>query len=167
MCSRHEQLRYVIGIGRQWATTNVRQKATVVYEVRGSRSDVSLCKTLQWPRSAAMAPEIWRPPQNQKFVPVTYCNCATGGLMPRSQAYVWRIWWCLDAWFYRYACRHTNTLITILRSQIYLSRTDAISNHYIYACLEQFVTDIMTSSIFDTGLFSKPTCFSLFFVVCS
>jgi len=41
MCSRHEQLPRVIGIGQQWATTNVRQKATVVYEVRGSRSNNS------------------------------------------------------------------------------------------------------------------------------
>jgi len=36
MCSRHEQLPHVIGVGPQWATTNVRQKATVVCEVRGS-----------------------------------------------------------------------------------------------------------------------------------
>jgi len=34
MCSRHEQLAHVIGVGAQWATTNVRQKATVVCEVR-------------------------------------------------------------------------------------------------------------------------------------
>jgi len=39
MCSRHEQLAHVIGVGAQWATTNVRQKATVVCEVRGSRSN--------------------------------------------------------------------------------------------------------------------------------
>ena len=38
MCSRHEQLTHVIGVGPQWATTNVLQKATVVCEVRGSRS---------------------------------------------------------------------------------------------------------------------------------
>ena len=37
MCSRHKQLPHVIGVGAQWATTNVRQKATVVCEVRGSR----------------------------------------------------------------------------------------------------------------------------------
>ena len=37
MCSRHEQLAQVIGVGAQCATTNVRQKATVVCEVRGSR----------------------------------------------------------------------------------------------------------------------------------
>jgi len=37
MCSRHEQLPRVIGVEPQWATTNVRQKATVVCEVRGSR----------------------------------------------------------------------------------------------------------------------------------
>ena len=30
MCSRHKQLPHVIGIGPQWATTNVRHKATVV-----------------------------------------------------------------------------------------------------------------------------------------
>ena len=30
MCSWHKQLPQVIGIGPQWATTNVRQKATVV-----------------------------------------------------------------------------------------------------------------------------------------
>ena len=30
MCSRHEQLTHVIGVGPQWATTNVLQKATVV-----------------------------------------------------------------------------------------------------------------------------------------
>jgi len=39
MCSRHVQLRHVIGVGPQWATTHVRQKATVVCEVRGSRSN--------------------------------------------------------------------------------------------------------------------------------
>ena len=42
MCSRHEQLPHVIGVGPQWATTNVRQKATVVCEVRGSRSNKGL-----------------------------------------------------------------------------------------------------------------------------
>ena len=42
MCSRHEQLPRVIGVGAQWATTNVRQKATVVCEVRGSRSNERL-----------------------------------------------------------------------------------------------------------------------------
>ena len=42
MCSRHEQLPHVIVIGPQWATTNVRQKATVVCEVRGSRSNETL-----------------------------------------------------------------------------------------------------------------------------
>ena len=38
MCSWHKQLPNVIGVGPQWATTNVRQKATVVCEVRGSQS---------------------------------------------------------------------------------------------------------------------------------
>ena len=38
MCSWNKQLPNVIGIGPQWATTNVRQKATVVCEVRGSQS---------------------------------------------------------------------------------------------------------------------------------
>jgi len=38
MCSWHKQLPHVIGIGPQWATTNVRQKATVVCVVRGSQS---------------------------------------------------------------------------------------------------------------------------------
>ena len=42
MCSRDEQLPHVIGIGSQWATINVRQKATVVWEVRGSQSDKRL-----------------------------------------------------------------------------------------------------------------------------
>jgi len=42
MCLRHKQLPYVIGIGPQWATTNVRQKATVVGEVRGSCSNKRL-----------------------------------------------------------------------------------------------------------------------------
>ena len=42
MCSRHEQLLRVIGVGAQWATTNVRQKATVVCEVRGSRGNKRL-----------------------------------------------------------------------------------------------------------------------------
>ena len=42
MCSRHQQLPHVIGVGAQWATTNVRQKATVVCEVRGSRSNKRL-----------------------------------------------------------------------------------------------------------------------------
>jgi len=37
MCSLHEQLLRVIGVGAQWATTNIRQKATVVCEVRVSR----------------------------------------------------------------------------------------------------------------------------------
>jgi len=43
MCSPHKQLPHVIGIGPQWATTNVRQKATVVCEVRGSQLH-KLCK---------------------------------------------------------------------------------------------------------------------------
>jgi len=42
MCSRHEQLPHVIGVGPQWATTNVRQKTTVVCEVRGSCSNKRL-----------------------------------------------------------------------------------------------------------------------------
>jgi len=42
MCSRHEQLPRVIGVGPQWATTNVRQKATVVCEIRDSRSNKRL-----------------------------------------------------------------------------------------------------------------------------
>ena len=43
MCARHEQLLRVVGIGPQWATTNVRQKAiAVVSEVRGSRSNERL-----------------------------------------------------------------------------------------------------------------------------
>jgi len=42
MCMRHEQLPHVTGVGPQWATTNVRQKATVVSEVRGSRSNKRL-----------------------------------------------------------------------------------------------------------------------------
>jgi len=42
MCLRHEQLPHVIGVGPQWVTTNVRQKATVVCEVRGSRSNKRL-----------------------------------------------------------------------------------------------------------------------------
>jgi len=42
MCSRHEQLPHVIGVGPQWAKTNVRQKATVVCEVRGNRSNERL-----------------------------------------------------------------------------------------------------------------------------
>jgi len=42
MCSRHEQLPRVIGVRAQWATTNVRQKATVVCEVRGSQTDKRL-----------------------------------------------------------------------------------------------------------------------------
>ena len=42
MCSRHEQLPRVIGVGAQWATTNVRHKATVVCEVRESRSNERL-----------------------------------------------------------------------------------------------------------------------------
>ena len=33
---------HVIGIGPQWATANVRQKATVICEVRGSQSDKRL-----------------------------------------------------------------------------------------------------------------------------
>jgi len=42
MCSWHKQLPHVIGVGPQWATTYVRQKATVVCEVRGSRSNKRL-----------------------------------------------------------------------------------------------------------------------------
>ena len=42
MCMRHEQLPHVTGVGPQWATANVRQKATVVCEVRGSRSNKRL-----------------------------------------------------------------------------------------------------------------------------
>jgi len=42
MCSQHKQLPRVIEIGPQWATTNVRQKATVVCEVRGSQSNKQL-----------------------------------------------------------------------------------------------------------------------------
>ena len=42
LCSRHKQLPHVTGIGPQWATTNVRQKATVVCRVRGSRSNERL-----------------------------------------------------------------------------------------------------------------------------
>ena len=39
MCSWwHKQLPHVIGIGPQWATADVQQKATVVCEVRGSQS---------------------------------------------------------------------------------------------------------------------------------
>ena len=43
VCSRHKQLPHVIGVGAQWATTNVRQKATVVCEVRGSRFRCVYC----------------------------------------------------------------------------------------------------------------------------
>jgi len=32
MCSWHKQLPHVIGIGPQWAKTNVRQKATVIWQ---------------------------------------------------------------------------------------------------------------------------------------
>jgi len=42
MCSWHKQLPHVIGIGPQWAMTNIRQKATVVCEVRGSQSNKRL-----------------------------------------------------------------------------------------------------------------------------
>ena len=42
MCSWHKQLPHVIGIGPQWATANFQQKATVVCEVRGSRSNKRL-----------------------------------------------------------------------------------------------------------------------------
>jgi len=51
MCSRLEQLPHVIGVGpAQWATTNVRQKATVVCEVRGSRSYKRLMRELECER---------------------------------------------------------------------------------------------------------------------
>ena len=40
MCSWNKQFPNVIGVGPQWATTNVRQKATVVCEVRGSQSKI-------------------------------------------------------------------------------------------------------------------------------
>jgi len=42
MCWRHEQLPHVIGVEPQWATANVRQKATVICEVRGSQTDKRL-----------------------------------------------------------------------------------------------------------------------------
>jgi len=42
MRSWHTQLPHVIGFGPQWATTNVRQKATAVSEVRGSQYDKRL-----------------------------------------------------------------------------------------------------------------------------
>ena len=42
MSSWHKQLPHVTRIGPQWVTTNVRQKATVVCEVRGSRSNKRL-----------------------------------------------------------------------------------------------------------------------------
>ena len=42
MCSWHKQLPQIFGIGPQWATANVRQKAIVVYEGRGSQSDKRL-----------------------------------------------------------------------------------------------------------------------------
>jgi len=42
MCSWHKQLPQICGIGPQWATANVRQKATVVCEGRGSQSDKRL-----------------------------------------------------------------------------------------------------------------------------
>jgi len=46
MCSRHEQLPHVIGVGPQWATTNVRQKVTVVCEVLYARlTTTSQCET--------------------------------------------------------------------------------------------------------------------------
>ena len=48
MCSRHEQLPRVIGVGAQWATTHVRQKATVVCEVRGSRCNKATDVTVTW-----------------------------------------------------------------------------------------------------------------------
>ena len=52
MCSRLEQLPHVIGVGpAQWATTNVRQKATVVCEVRGSRSYKRLMRELECERA--------------------------------------------------------------------------------------------------------------------
>jgi len=42
MCSWHEQLPHVIRVRPQLATTNVRQKATVVCEVHGSGSNERL-----------------------------------------------------------------------------------------------------------------------------
>jgi len=39
MCSWHKQFPHVIEIGSQWATANVRQKATVICEVRGSQTN--------------------------------------------------------------------------------------------------------------------------------
>ena len=47
MCSWHKQLPHVIGIGPQWATANVRQKAAVVCEVRGSQSDKRLTQVVR------------------------------------------------------------------------------------------------------------------------
>jgi len=46
MCSWHKQLLHVIGIGPQWATANVQQKATVVCKVRRSQSDKRLMHEL-------------------------------------------------------------------------------------------------------------------------
>jgi len=46
MCSGHEQLPHVIVVGPQWATTNVREKATVVCEVLYARLTTnSQCET--------------------------------------------------------------------------------------------------------------------------
>jgi len=45
MCLRDEQLPHVIGVGQQWATTNVRQKATVICEVCASSGSLILKKT--------------------------------------------------------------------------------------------------------------------------
>ena len=76
MCSWHKQLLHVIGIGPQWATTNVRQKATVVCEVRGSQSDKRL---MHKPRDLEHnALTDWQPVNIASRI-LSYC-CYRGGV---------------------------------------------------------------------------------------
>ena len=90
MCSRHEQLPHIIGVGPQWATTNVRQKATVVFcEVRGSRSNKRL---MYEPRDLEYnALTDWQPVQLpchwcDVVTPTGACDQAGGSVLHRLQA---------------------------------------------------------------------------------
>ena len=72
MCWRHKQLRHVIGVGAQCATTNVRQKATVVCEVRGSQSTKRLMYESRDLEHNALTD--WQPVQ----LPQHRCDVVTG-----------------------------------------------------------------------------------------
>ena len=92
MCSRHEQLPHVIGVGAQWATTNVRQKATVVhcwltgisrYRTVRVRAEARVTRCCCWTGRATTAISHW--------IPSAAAPCRLRGVM--------RPWF--DFWFRR------------------------------------------------------------------